>query len=544
MRLLLATVLLHNPPNHKVSDSDSSYHLWWNNQWKPSHPQRTVDSVSPRVIIVSSVVADDTATRTSAASLMIRSPSLRFSVPQTPIIFSADQQDADNPHLVIDEPSEPKTSTNTTKNETMTTTMDHEIIKDKDQVAANHNTSLPAAAAAVATSPTESCVPMQDWQTRSYPTCNELHGLDLYSMLVFEEQQQRSSSSSSEHNNHNHTTAAQFLGQGWFRQTWQVSNTNAVFSNSEKKTTKTTMTADQDDDNASEDAAAAVVLKMLRVERDFLDEYYELHRRDAVAMERLTASPFVVDVYGYCGQSAINELAGYRGIFSLETLDRRLRGRTGDEVDLMKLRLATSVAMGLSHIHAGGSHDYEEGHAVMVHYDMNPRNIAICAGGRPKINDFNIAEFLQMDPVTKKPCLTVRSRLHEPWWRAPEEMDMTHNTFVNEKVDVYALGQILFHILTTHSPWGKMKQERMDEVRDKVRAGTKPLFMDEYVNTTRPAEIAMKEAINRCWETDPTKRATAREVAEHLYDALDELRSSKSERERQTKTKKKRSKNH
>ena len=123
-------------------------------------------------------------------------------------------------------------------------------------------------------------------------------------------------------------------------------------------------------------------------------------------------------------------------------------------------------------------------------------------------------------------------------------MDMTHNTFVNEKVDVYALGQILFHILTTHSPWGKMKQERMEEVRDKVRAGTKPLFMDEYANTTRPAEIAMKEAINRCWETDPTKRATAREVAEHLYDALDELRSSKSERERQTKTKKKRSKNH
>ena len=30
-----------------------------------------------------------------------------------------------------------------------------------------------------------------------------------------------------------------------------------------------------------------VVLKTLRIEREFLDEYYELHRRDALAMERL-----------------------------------------------------------------------------------------------------------------------------------------------------------------------------------------------------------------------------------------------------------------
>ena len=66
--------------------------------------------------------------------------------------------------------------------------------------------------------------------------------------------------------------------------------------------------------------------------------------------------------------------------------------------------------------------------------------------GSPKLNDFNVAEFLTYDPETNKPC-GFRSRLHEPWWRAPEEMDLIDKTFVDEKVDVYALGEVLFHIL-------------------------------------------------------------------------------------------------
>jgi len=36
-----------------------------------------------------------------------------------------------------------------------------------------------------------------------------------------------------------------------------------------------------------------------RIDRDFLPEYYELHRRDAVSMERLTSSDYVMDSYGY-----------------------------------------------------------------------------------------------------------------------------------------------------------------------------------------------------------------------------------------------------
>ena len=48
-----------------------------------------------------------------------------------------------------------------------------------------------------------------------------------------------------------------------------------------------------------------------RLERDFHEEIYEAHRVDALAMERLTKSPFVIDVYSYCGQTGINEYATF-----------------------------------------------------------------------------------------------------------------------------------------------------------------------------------------------------------------------------------------
>lgn len=328
------------------------------------------------------------------------------------------------------------------------------------------------------------CLPMADWQTQSFVNCNSLHEIDMHRGIT--------------HVN-NGTAQLAFLGQGWFRSTWQVGS----------------------------DTEEPVVLKTLRLEREFLEEYYELHRRDAVAMERLTHSPFVMNVFGYCGQSALNELANFKYVTSLEALDRRLRGKGMDTaVLLLQLRLATSIAVGVSHVHEVEVKNSNSGlsfPAGMVHYDLNPRNIAITRGGKPRLNDFNIAEFLKYDPTTNETC-GFRSRLHEPWWRAPEEMDMSHQTIVNEKVDIYALGNILFHILTTHSPRGKMQRERMDEVREQVRAGVRPELPKIYKKNKDPIVLAFKEAMDMCFEPNPALRATSRQVADRLYETLEEFK--------------------
>lgn len=315
----------------------------------------------------------------------------------------------------------------------------------------------------------DQCVAKADWQIQSKPNCNSIHEISL------------------------HDTHLSVLGEGWFRTTWRYN------------------------------ATIPVVLKTLRIARNFLAEYYELHRRDAVAMERLTGSPFVVNIYGYCGQSAINELADfpYAGIQNLEGFNKRMRGNDSDKANIIKLRMAASIALGLADIHAGGSQNQDgldEG-VYMAHYDLNPRNIALFAGGKPKINDFNIAEFIHYDKETQQDC-KFPSRLHEPWWRAPEEMNTTHTILVNEKVDVYALGNILYHTLTTHSSRGAQKAERMPEVRPIVAAGIRPEIPHVYRHGKDPNIMAMVQAIDLCWEKDPDKRASADEVAAILYDAL------------------------
>jgi hypothetical protein len=407
------------------------------------------------------------------------------------------------------------------------------------------------------------CEAAESWQTEAHPNCNSLHEIDM------------------DPTNHD-GAGLNFLGQGWFRSAWRLDPTT-------------------DDDT---NIGTSVVVKMLRLEREFLDEYYELHRRDAVAMDHLTFSPYVINVYGYCGQSAINELAEFKeGINALEQLDRRLRGKDGDGVLLLKLRLALSISIGLYHVHYGRpglpwEHAAEDNiagatstnltaaiatpprmRATMAHYDINPRNIAIVASGKPKLNDFNIGEFLRYPQsttmtgagsnsssnsngisTTNTTC-GFPSRLHEPWWRAPEEMDTNLDTlnFVDEKVDVYALGAVLFHILTTHSPRGKMKKERMEGVRATVQQGIRPTLMEPWASRQEPVVKAFREAMDLCFHADPKQRGTTAQVATILYrglqkapaleateahDAVEAQEDKKKNKKTTTKTKKKTDRKH
>jgi serine/threonine protein kinase len=312
--------------------------------------------------------------------------------------------------------------------------------------------------------------------TQSFPNCNVIHEMDVPQAV---------------NDDNTNSTSLQLLGTGWFRSSWKWSNPSDT----------------------------SVVLKTLRFDREFFDEYYDLHRRDALAMERLTHSPFIINIYGYCGQSALNELADFKWD-SLEKFGRNLRGREGADVNFLKLQLAASVSVGLAHVHE------LDDRPSMVHYDVNPRNVAVVSGGKPKLNDFNIAEFLHYNPKTNQTC-GFRSRLHEPWWRAPEEVTIGNSNLLDEKVDIYALGNLLFHILTTHSPRGKMKRERMEEVREIVKKGIRPTMGQEYVNSTDSAIVAIKKAIHACHHYDPKQRPSARDVSNILMETVSVLRSKR-----------------
>ena len=137
-------------------------------------------------------------------------------------------------------------------------------------------------------------------------------------------------------------------------------------------------------------------------------------------MERLTKSPYVIDIYSHCGHTAINEYASFgNNIHEFKHFTKELRNKAGRSALKMKLEIAAMIAQAVQHVHEIGG---KVNNATLMHYDINPSNVVMTRGGIPKLNDFNVAHLFYWDPTENKRC-TFTSHLTTPWWRAPEEME-------------------------------------------------------------------------------------------------------------------------
>jgi hypothetical protein len=146
-------------------------------------------------------------------------------------------------------------------------------------------------------------------------------------------------------------------------------------------------------------------------------------------MERLTSSPYVIDIYSFCGQSTVNEYASFiDGFQHFKHFAKQLRGKNNKNVLYLKLQIAIMIAQGVQQIHEIDGPD----NATMVHYDINPMNVVLVDGGIPKINDFNVVEFMYWDQEKNERC-GFKGRFREPWWRSPEEMLWVEKSNVTEK---------------------------------------------------------------------------------------------------------------
>jgi serine/threonine protein kinase len=140
-------------------------------------------------------------------------------------------------------------------------------------------------------------------------------------------------------------------------------------------------------------------------------------------------------------------------------------------------------------------------------------------------NDFNIAEFLRYNPKTNQTC-GFKSRMHGPWWRAPEEMYLNETVYLDEKVDVYSLGLTLFHLLTSKAPRGQMLASREAEAREIVKSGKRPGLMQPFSTSNDTVFVAFRKVFDLCHEPDPRKRGTAQQVADILWQAMDQERAA------------------
>ncbi len=100
--------------------------------------------------------------------------------------------------------------------------------------------------------------------------------------------------------------------------------------------------------------------------------------------------------------------------------------------------LVATLAEAMQVAHQGG----------IVHRDLKPGNILLTAEGTPKVADFGLARHFDCDPA----FTSIGTRLGTPSYMAPEQVIGSTRT-IGPAADIYALGAILYEMLTGRPPF-------------------------------------------------------------------------------------------
>jgi len=141
----------------------------------------------------------------------------------------------------------------------------------------------------------------------------------------------------------------------------------------------------------------------------------------------------------------------------------------------------------------------------ILHRDLKPHNLMLDAEGRPHVLDFGLAKRIDDDQ-----SLTMSGAvLGSPSYMAPEQAQ-GRNDRVGRHTDVYALGAILYQMLTGRAPFlANTAAETMMQVVQREPAAPSKL------NADIPRDL--ETICLKCLEKEPARRyATARELGEEL----------------------------
>jgi Protein tyrosine and serine/threonine kinase len=322
-----------------------------------------------------------------------------------------------------------------------------------------------------------------NWQELSFPTCNDIHDVDLETVF----RRQNGVSDDGEE-----APIIGFLNAGLWRDVWSVRPRATMIE--------------------------SVVMKTMKAEHDYDHRNFDRHRRDALAMERLTSSPHIVDIYGFCGNTVLTQYIpkSLRSIIEddLDELGVESSNESGiqarDEsyptrkTQRGRIRLALEVAQGLKALH-------EVPGGPIVHADIDSRQFLITNDGVVKLNDFNRCRFMTHDKYSRLPC-PFRIPTAPGKSRSPEEYLFED---LDEKLDVYAAANVYYTILTGRFPWDSWSGS---ETKNYVKNGVKPAIPEGCLQPGT-LDAVLANLTLQAYALDPRKRINASELVaalEHL----------------------------
>jgi len=312
------------------------------------------------------------------------------------------------------------------------------------------------------------------------------------------------------------------------------------------------------------------VLKSLQRYHPYDSHTFQMIRYDALVMDVFSASDRIVNMYGYCGMSVLVEALLGSSIedvllppsIHIEYKEREIRKNAqseeeedveyssgsrddGEENDdssskddereekkrsddehfsgeeevkysddsFQPLTSAERLIMALNMSEAIAElHGFE--HGVIIHYDIHLEQFLFNEDGVIKLSDFNRADIMAFNEETGTYCKYMGFEGGGGGSvRSPEEYNSDP---LNEKLDVYSFGNILYTLLYQYYPYFEYNDDYHT-----VRSGIPPTI-DEAVADRSYADDVLLRVMKLCYERDPEQRIDIFGVVSILREAVEQ----------------------
>ena len=322
----------------------------------------------------------------------------------------------------------------------------------------------------------DNCEPMYDWQLESFPNCNKFHELDLSTM--------------------------RFINSGGSRSAFEL----------------------KEETNGS---VNKFVYKSVKFYRDITEKAVEEQRKDGLLLERMSSSPFIPDVHGYCSVAVMMDFMPEGSMHDYIKGVRIAGGNTLSPVD--RLRIAIHIAGSVAALHTIDGTEQPS----FFHNDLCCHQY-LFQDGIFKLNDFNYARPIYVDRKTRDQCK--RRHFHMGMWTArsleEHQGSLGYPDFKPvkpDKHDVWMMGNLMYIIMTDMYLFEierrrvGVKNLKWQDAGKKLIAGERTEFPEHIRNSTDPSYVAMQKALDMCWTYNWTERPSARSVSDYLMGELQKI---------------------